>query len=393
MAEFGDRYAAIWQQVPYVVPAWQAYHQMSESQLKAKSDELGQQGYRLRQFSVACASSSYFYAGIWEKVAGPPWQWFFGLTGQQYQAKFDELNTQGYRLVYVTGYNDRLAGIWEKIPGPPWQASHNLTPAQYQQKFQELGSQGYRLTLINGYNPGPEERYAAIWQKLDGDAWQAFHGLTGDQLDSKFLTLQSQGYVPTHLSGYANADNERYAVIFERTIKIEPGFPWTSSGGTWLAKKGMISQQYQQEFQNWGAQQFRLRSISAYYYGRTSTTPAPSGNEGGSMGGGSGGSGGGSSAATLYLSLSAMQTGDAVLAVVLSGGGFSANETVTIEDSFSGVGGVPVVNRTDVQAGPGGMFVKNDYGIFKSPLRNVAHSIVAVGNSSGKRSNTVGTTT
>lgn len=47
--------------------------------------------------------------------------------------------------------NDRYAGLWVSIDGPPWQARHRLTADEYQQTFEDLGSQGYRLVDVSGY--------------------------------------------------------------------------------------------------------------------------------------------------------------------------------------------------------------------------------------------------
>jgi hypothetical protein len=72
--------------------------------------------------------------------------------------------------VLVCGYSDvgqdLYAAIFRQIPGvPAWQARHGLTSAQYQATFDQLVGEGYRLELVNGYSVAGQDRFAAIWTK------------------------------------------------------------------------------------------------------------------------------------------------------------------------------------------------------------------------------------
>jgi polyglycine hydrolase-like protein len=80
------------------------------------------------------------------------------------------VTAQGYKPVVVSGYSDgaqdRYAAIFRKIANAPaWQARHGLTSAQYQANFDELVGQGYRLELVSGYSVGGQDRFAGIWTK------------------------------------------------------------------------------------------------------------------------------------------------------------------------------------------------------------------------------------
>ena len=46
----------------------------------------------------------------------------------------------------------------------PWAARHGLTPAQYQASFNEMTQQGYRLVSVSGYvsSPFPDSRWALL---------------------------------------------------------------------------------------------------------------------------------------------------------------------------------------------------------------------------------------
>ena len=62
-----------------------------------------------------------------------------------------------------------------------WVARHGLAPAQYQSAFNDLVGQGYRLVTVSAYVTGGGERYAALWEKKAGPAWEARHGLSAAQ--------------------------------------------------------------------------------------------------------------------------------------------------------------------------------------------------------------------
>jgi hypothetical protein len=53
---------------------------------------------------------------------------------------------------HLEASSQRYAAIWEQRSGPSWQARHGLDAAQYQQAFDELLSQGFRLVQVSGYS-------------------------------------------------------------------------------------------------------------------------------------------------------------------------------------------------------------------------------------------------
>jgi hypothetical protein len=148
----------------------------------------------------------------------------------------------------------RFAAIWEKVPSPPWQARHGLTSDQYQQEFNKLTQQGYRLIHVSGYAVGGQDRYAAIWEKSAGPDWQARHGLTSDQYQDQFNQLRYSGYRLTRISGWGIGDTFHYAAIWEKIY----------SGPDWVARHGMLSDSYQEEFNFLAKDGYRLKNVSGY---------------------------------------------------------------------------------------------------------------------------------
>ncbi len=250
-----NRYAAIW--VKSGGSAWEARHGLTSAQYQATFDKLVGEGYRLVDVSGYDVNGQERYAAIWVKSGGPAWEARHGLTSAQYQATFDKLVGEGYRLVHVSGYSvngqDRYAAIWVKSGGPAWEARHGLTSAQYQDTFDKLVAEGYRLVDVSGYNVNGQDRYAAIWVKSSGPAWEARHGLTSAQYQDTFDKLVAEGYRLVDVSGYNVNGQDRYAAIWEK-----------SGGPAWEARHGLTSAQYQATFDKLVGEGYRLVDVSGY---------------------------------------------------------------------------------------------------------------------------------
>jgi hypothetical protein len=65
-----------------------------------------------------------------------------------------------------------------------------------------LVGQGYRLKLVSGYQVAGQDFYAAIWEKTAGPAFVARHGMTADGYQQEFDKWTGQGYRLTLVSGY-----------------------------------------------------------------------------------------------------------------------------------------------------------------------------------------------
>jgi len=133
------------------------------------------------------------------------WQARHNLTPAQFQATFDDLFKQGYRLKclsgYVSGGSERYAGFWVKENGPAWQARNGMSAADYQKAFDDFFKQGYRLTWVSAHEVGGVTKYEAIWEQKSGPAWTAKHGMTAAEYQQTFDTFFKQGYRLVHVSG------------------------------------------------------------------------------------------------------------------------------------------------------------------------------------------------
>ena len=246
--------------VGFAAPAWGqwvARHGLTPAQYQSAFNDLVGQGFRLLTVSGYVTGGAERYAALWEKKAGPAWEARHGLTAAQYQQTFDQLVAQGYRLKYVSGHafggQDRYAAVWVKEGGPAWAARHGLTGTQYQQVFDELTKQGYRLVHVSGHGAGNIARYAAIFEKSGGPAWVARHGLSAAAYQQAFNQFTGQGYRLKVVSGYQVGGADHYAAIWEKSGTLP-----------WVARHGIPDSWYQNVFDNYTHQGYRPLFITAF---------------------------------------------------------------------------------------------------------------------------------
>lgn len=205
-------------------PAWNTRHGIPSRQWQARFEEMSGQGLRLKQVSGYQVNDELYFVDLWHRESGPAWQSWSHLTSAQYQQKFNELSAQGYRPVYVDGYGfngeDRYSGIWEKRAGTLWVARHRMTSSQYQSEFNKwVGQEGFRLIHVSGYGIGGQAHYAAIFEKSEGPAWRAHHGMTGAQYQSLFDRHKADGFYPKQVSGFNVGGTVYYAAIWDNDIQ------------------------------------------------------------------------------------------------------------------------------------------------------------------------------
>ena len=207
------------------VGGWAARHDLTSRRYQeAFNDYAGNHGMQLMNVS-GYGTTVPLHAALWVKTASPPaWQARHGLSADEYQLSFNQLTGQDYRPVLVNGYftetGPRFACIFQKNAPKEniaWVARHGLTATEYQAFFNHVTEQGYKLTLVCGYSDGTRERYAAIARKLpDAPPWQARHGLTPGQYQNTFDQLGADGYRLELVNGYTVKGQDRIAAIWTK---------------------------------------------------------------------------------------------------------------------------------------------------------------------------------
>jgi V8-like Glu-specific endopeptidase len=235
---------------------WIARHGLSSAQYQAAFDEATGNGYRPLFVNAAGLGGQAFYSAVWEHRPGSAWVARHGLNGQQYQAVFDELVPQGFRPTIVSGAgvgNEVFyAAIFEQGAVPAWVARHGLNGQQYQAVFDELVPQGFRPRFVSGSAVGNQILYAAVFEQGTAPAWAARHGLNGEQYQAAFDEFVGQGFRPIWVNGTGVGNDIFYAAIFEKR-----------DGPALVARHGLSSAQYQATFDDLLRQGFRPVVVSA----------------------------------------------------------------------------------------------------------------------------------
>lgn len=239
-----------------------ARHGMTGNTYQSEFTKWTQAGYRLTHISGYEVNGQARYAAIWMKIGGPAWKAHHGMTSADYQSKVNSYVQQGYRITHVSGYDvkgkDYYAAIFEKESGNPWVARHAMTSSKYQEEYNTWKSKGYRLMKVSGYAVNGESRYAAIWEKTTGPAMATHHGMTSAVYQQKFNTYVGQGYRLTYISAYTVSGKDYYAAIWEK-----------KSGKAWTARHRLNSASYQNEFDNNYYSGYKLKLVSGYTVGGT----------------------------------------------------------------------------------------------------------------------------
>jgi CubicO group peptidase (beta-lactamase class C family) len=124
--------------------------------------------------------------------------WKVPLT--QYQAKFEEMKAKGYRPAVIEGYMDNGTSymdiVFKKIE-QGYVAFHGLTAEQYQAKFDELQKPAYKgwdLATMTNYTVNGTVHYAGVFVQTNKPNWAARHFDSEAAFNTTKQQFTAQGY-------------------------------------------------------------------------------------------------------------------------------------------------------------------------------------------------------
>jgi hypothetical protein len=171
---------------------------------------------------------------------------------EDYQDIFDNMARNGFRPVWIDGFTHRAGVatdtynktmfnvIFEKSDDQPkWASFHGLTGAAYQAKFNEMTNDGYRLEFIESYIQNEAVRYAPIFVKKAGPAWLAVHGKKKANFQAFFDEKVAQGYRMVNRSIVTVNGTKYVTALFDK-----------KNVGSWLSKSGLSTQAMQTAMEN-----------------------------------------------------------------------------------------------------------------------------------------------
>lgn len=168
------RYTAVWSQEGAI--AEEQFYGFNPWALLGEYLKQKSVGRRLHILAPYVVNGQVFYTAVFrtsvaDEVVSP----FTGYDFSTYQAKYDELWPQGYRLdileIFVLNGQTRYMATWRKARGNPGEVQHyGLDRSQLLDKYDELWGNNWRLEMIETYSHAGKTLYAGIWrQGTDGE--------------------------------------------------------------------------------------------------------------------------------------------------------------------------------------------------------------------------------
>ena len=196
--------------------AWYAVDTLDGTAYRLSNAYYKKHGYRLRRVSAYRTKAGPRYAAIWQLASGPEWHSAHGMKRPEFESRNADYASQGFRLAFVDA-RDNYAAIWERGDASAQAVFSAIAATEYQQQITALVPQGYRPTRISGMAEGTASRFAAIFEKDSGAAWQAQVQMSYTDFKKACATMKAQGYRMTDASGHMLNKKPMFSAIWEQS--------------------------------------------------------------------------------------------------------------------------------------------------------------------------------
>jgi len=236
-----------------------AYHGVAADQHQANFNSLSARGFRMISLSVYGVPSDARYAAVWVQRSGAAWVAVHGVDSAGYQSFFDNWTSRGFVPVLVSatgeGGDAIFAAVFEQGIFGPWFARHGMTSGPeantgtFQNAIKSAAEQKLILRSAAIYGSPSDRRYAAVWHSNPG--YVKWHVHTADTAESYQTAFNAETPLPGYqLAGYRPAyvtlsTDQIYCSVFKDDVV-----------GSWVARHGLTSSEYQAEFDRQNAAGF-----------------------------------------------------------------------------------------------------------------------------------------
>jgi hypothetical protein len=194
----------------------------------------------------------------------------YAVTGEDLQSQFfgqdsnpndGSYNDDGYRPVRLTGYMSngkvRYATKWVKLGGARFTSRFGLTGEQFDARFEQLKST-YRIVDISAYNTPDGPRYADIWvENKEGTKWAVKRRTPLIQMGSLKAGMAINGFAPTRVEGYTLDGGIHFASVWT----------YVGTGCRWDLEFNLSNGDYQ-TLADANADDTRLIHVDSYHDGQ-----------------------------------------------------------------------------------------------------------------------------
>lgn len=242
---------------------WASFRDLTSAEFSSKFDEYRKAGYLMIDVDAYQVGSSMRYAMVWRKNTDRRgWAEYRDMTSAQYHQRWEEFRKKGYRPLDVESYrvngNQRYAGIWvQNKEGYGWSSKRNLTASQYSTYFNEQKAKGYRVVDIEAYPTSNGIRYAAIWvQNKENIAWAQWRDMSREKYQQRVNEYSSKGYMLVDFESYKIGSAQRYAAIWEKR-----------NGYAYQVRTNRTATQFANLWREYRDKGYRLVDFERYPYG------------------------------------------------------------------------------------------------------------------------------
>jgi hypothetical protein len=187
--------------------------------------------------------------------SGPRMPVWIMMTSAEYQQRFDQYFEQNLRPARVTVAETpsgaRYTGIWQTIEAS-FHANHRMTVPAFDAEWHTKRKANWLNTDLYIYRDGGALLASATWVKKAWDDYSTYYGMTSDEYVEKRRDFGKKGLVVTSFCAYQDGGQWRYCAI------------WEKLSGSWPHWFNMSSSSYQQKYNQYSADGYRLHQIQAY---------------------------------------------------------------------------------------------------------------------------------
>lgn len=229
-----------------ITPLYACSFELTHSEYQSRYDDLSSDGYRLVMVDGFRSGNSLRYGGIWVRdMASVITRARHGLTSSEYQTEYDDLRARGHALIGVTGLSSpsgstvtNFAAVWNDGSWRGHHTHHNMTSSEYQDQFDDYADDGYYLTYVTGYARDGSSRYAAIWSSYNDRDQKCRHNVASADYQTVYDDLKDDDYRIVHVSAHESSEGTTFAGIWKKETGYSPTSNHNMSASTLETKLG-----------------------------------------------------------------------------------------------------------------------------------------------------------
>ena len=230
-------------------PCWPDFHDLPNDRFQICFDYWRNRG--LEPHTLSC--TDVHMAGSFQ--SGPRMPVWVMLTSADYQQRFNQYFAQNMRPARVTvaetSGGARYTAIWQTIEAA-FTANHRMTIPDFDTEWHAKKKANWLNTDLYIYHDGSQLLASATWVQKSFNDYATYYGMTADQYVQRRTDFGKSGLVVTSFCAYQDGGQWLYCAI------------WEKLPGDWPHWFRMTSADYQQKYNLYSGQGYRLHQIQAY---------------------------------------------------------------------------------------------------------------------------------